>query len=152
MRQIHSLDELPQEERQAVRSTALRIGFITCFIGTSLLYLLGFYPFTTGTGFEFVISFLLSFNPPVLLFVFGYVISESIKLAKLGYAKAATPYESSTSSYVSSSFKSPESSSFQPRTIHSPHSSMSINPASGLPMSGNSGVDCRGNPFGTNSW
>lgn len=152
MRQIHSLDELPFEERQAVRSTALRTGVITCFIGTSLLYLLGFYPFIMGTGFEFAISFLLSFNPPVLLFAFGYAISESIKLSKLGYAKATTPYESSTNPYFSSSFKSPESSSFQPSAIHSPHSSMSINPASGLPMSGNSGVDCRGNPFGTNSW
>jgi hypothetical protein len=147
MRQIHSLCELPQEERQTIRSIAIRNGLFASFIGTTILYLLDFYPFTMGTGFSFAVSFLLSFNPPILLFVFGYAISESIKLAKLGYVRAAKPYE--FPSTTNSSFKSPEFSLSQPSSIHS---SMSINPASGLPMCGSSRLDCQGNPFGTNSW
>ena len=147
MRHIHSLYELPQDERHTVRSVAIRIGILSCFIGTTVLYFLGFYPFTMGTGFDFVLSLLLSFNPPILIFVFGYTLSESIKLAKLGYVRAAKPSE--FTSTTNSSFKSPEFSLSQPSSIHS---SMSINPASGLPMCGSSRLDCQGNPFGTNSW
>lgn len=66
MRQIHSLYELPQDERRRVRTPAIRIGLLTCFLGIAILYFNGLYPFTEGTGFFFFVSFVLSFNPPIL--------------------------------------------------------------------------------------
>jgi hypothetical protein len=36
--------------------------------------------------------------------------------------------------------------------VKTPENTMSINPASGLPMSGSSRMDSSGNPYGSNSW
>lgn len=151
MRLIHSLNELPQDERIAVRSFAIKTGLVTCFVGVAVLYALGVYPFTMETGFAFFITVLLSFNPPILLFAFGYAIAQSIKLNQLGYAMPTSlhqPYSNTTT--TDSALRSVDIHTYHPTTMH--HTSMSINPASGLPMSGNSGIDCRGNPYGTLSY
>jgi hypothetical protein len=71
-------------------------------------------------------------------------------VADLGYAlptqQQAWAYEASQNPSFSSSDPLHYASS------NSYDSYMSINPSSGLPMSGSSGVDISGNPFGSSSW
>ncbi|ARB91042.1 hypothetical protein A6J40_02055 [Legionella longbeachae] len=147
MRQIHSLSELSLAERKKVRFVAIGIGLLTCFIGISILYCLDIYPFTDRPKDFFAISCLVSIVPPLFLFALGYAFGDFTQLMDLGYKRAYEPncYSPTNTQYwgdhelhrITSSSSSP---------------SMSINPASGLPMSGSSGMDCRGNPFGSNSW
>jgi len=147
MKKITSLKELAVRERKKVQRTARGIGLLTCALGIATLYFINIYPFIDGKGFFFWINCLLSLNPPVLLFALGYVLGEFAQLADLGYLRS---YQVSDSGFNENpSFGSNETISHRPYSFNSP---MSINPASGLPMSGSSGMDSRGNPFGTNSW
>lgn len=147
MKQINSLNELSLAERKQVRFTALGIGLLTCFIGTIVFYFMDDYLFTEGTGFFFVVSCILSFVPPLFFFVFGYLLGDFVGLADLGYMRA---YQ--TNNYSNANGVSLMIHELSAPQLTSISSSMSINPASGLPMSGSSGMDSRGNPFGTNSW
>ncbi|HRD70418.1 MAG TPA: hypothetical protein PK657_09750 [Legionella sp.] len=148
MKKINSLHELSCVERKKVHRTGLRIGLLTCCTGVLFLVCMGIYPFTVNDSvFFFCLACLLSLNPPIFLFAFGYLIAQYAQLAKLGYKLPLfTPdFDSDHQAVVGS----------DEHSIHQPYSfssSFSINPGSGLPMSGSSGMDIRGNPYGTSSW
>jgi hypothetical protein len=146
MKQICSLNELPLDQRKSVRFIAIYMGLFTCLLGMTVLLLLDAFPFfPPETGVFYLVTCLLSLNPPILLFVLGYGIGQLLKLRDLGYS-----LQSHTINFSNhSDFLSNDIVTHQPCSVSS---SMSINPASGLPMSGSSLMDSRGNPLGTNSW
>jgi hypothetical protein len=81
---------------------------------------------------------------PFAAYTYGAIIGYHAMLAALGYQY-----------FEDDSFSENQSFSTNDSSIHraSDYStSTSINPSSGLPMSGSSGMDVSGNPYGTRSW
>jgi hypothetical protein len=148
MQKINSLHELSSVEREKVHRTGLGIGFLTCCIGVLFLTCMGVYPFTVNDSvFFFFLTCLLSLNPPIFLFVFGYLFGQYAQLNKLGYKLPLCTPEFDLDHHARVGID--DHSIPQPYSFSS---SFSINPGSGLPMSGSSGMDNRGNPYGTSSW
>lgn len=148
MKQICSLNELSLDQRKRVRFVAISMGLFTCLLGMILLLFFDAFPFfPSETGLFYLVTCLLSLNPPVLLFGLGYGVGQIAKLRDLGYSLQSQAHD--FGGRANHDFLNNEITSHQPSSFSS---SMSINTASGLPMSGSSLMDSKGNPFGTNSW
>lgn len=146
---IHSIYELRPSQRRELRRASGIIGGLCVLIYLLLILLFDGFPAYKNSVFETSIHwvFLLAFGTGALDLGY-YKLGYYLKLADMGYVLA---YQSSDY------YRSPNqafSSSDSPRHSYSSfHSnSTSINPASGRPMSGSSGMDISGNPYGTRSW
>lgn len=146
---IHSIEELRPSQRNQVKRAAIGIGFLMVLIFGLLLLLFDISPAYKSSLFEGNIQLILLLASGVTAFDLGYKLGFYMKVADLGYALVSHPsadyYRSPNQAFSSSDSPRHSYSSF-----HS--SSVSINPASGRSMSGSSGVDTSGNPYGTRSW
>jgi hypothetical protein len=87
---------------------------------------------------------------PLVSFGLGSSFGFDLMLSDLGYALSLEHYEGADFSSRNQPFSSNESPSYHRSNHYSTH--VSINPSSGRPMSGSSGMDVSGNPYGTRSW
>ena len=147
---IRGVKELPPAERKRVHWHAALMGTLFLGVYTVCFALFGSAPYRSPSlvfyysdwGMIFVFAAVVCYCGAYLglrlaVYVLGYVLPTQQQAWADHISQAQAFYSSDETHY-------PTSSSY--------NSYMSINPGSGLPMSGSSGVDTRGNPFGTNAW
>jgi hypothetical protein len=143
---IHSFDELPQGLQKQIRLASLQFGTLVLLIAVLAFLAFGTFPNKHNSLFFYCIDWLLFVASPLGAFGVGACIGFELMLARLGFALPHGPYSPS----LNQSFSSYDSPNFQ--HVQNYGSPVSINPSSGRPMSGSSGVDIAGNPYGTRSW
>lgn len=138
---ISSVDELRPSLRIKVKKSAHLIGFLT-----ALVVVLGLFAFDIYPMFFLNKDWLLMIAIPLWFYCMGYLLGWNLALWDLGYVLGGV--------YSSKGLSSEQGSNDSSTAYHgcSYSSSVSINPSSGHPMSGSSGIDTYGNPYGTRSW
>lgn len=147
---IHSINELPLDEKKMVRLGAIGGGALVLAIYFPVLLLLGVGPSRQDPLFASCIDLGLVLAWAIGLGSQGVYWGRRLMAANLGYAFPARRQIWGDSSYQHPSFSSSEDVHYASASRYESH--MSINPSSGLPMSGSSGIDIRGNPYGSSSW
>lgn len=148
---IHSLAEMPVSERRQVYLATAGIGSLV-LVAAILAYLCLYFPNNHHSDILFrrdawsLRAFLGAY-----IFLIGSYVGFLLALRDLGYNYKGFHHHRFESSYQSNAFSSSDSSTIFHSSSHS-SSYMSINPGSGLPMCGSSGMDTSGNPYGTRSW
>ena len=147
---IRSLEELSPEQRKKLRLASMGIGSLVLLIVVLLFLCFGDFPSYKDSLFFYCLDWLLLIATPVASFAVGASFGFDLMLSDLGFAFSFESYGGSDSSSLNQRFSSHDS----PHYHRSNHygSSVSINPSSGRPMSGSSGMDSSGNPYGTRSW
>lgn len=144
---VLSVRALPLALQKIVRKASIISGSIGLILYVLFVFSLGSLAF--DDLFPLIIFFGVFVCAPVALARFWV-------LSKFGYALpfhliskyAKNPAFYSDFNHTNTSFHSHDSSSHS--YSNSYHSS--INPSSGLPMCGSSGIDTSGNPYGSRSW
>lgn len=147
---IHSLDELSPEQRKKLRLASMGIGSLVLLIVVLLFLCFGAFPSNKGSLFFYCIDWLLFLVSPLAAFGLAASFGFDLMLSDLGFALAYGYHGGSDSSSINQPFSSHDSPSYHSSSHYG--SSVSINPSSGRPMSGSSGMDTSGNPYGTRSW
>lgn len=147
---IRSLDELPPEQRKKLRLASMGIGSLALLIVVLMFLCFGDFPSNKGSLFFYCTDWFLFLVSPLAAFGLGASFGYDLMLSDLGFAFSFGSYGGSDSSSLNQPFSSHESPNYH-RSNHY-GSSVSINPSSGRPMSGSSGMDISGNPYGTRSW
>ena len=147
---IHSVSELSAEERQLVRLGSIGGGALVLAIYFPILLLFGIGPSKDAPLFVCCVDFGIIFVWAFVLCSHGIYWGRRLMAADLGYA---LPTRQQNWAYKASqypSFSSGDAVHYASARTYNSHTS--INPSSGFPMSGSSGIDTHGNPFGTRSW
>lgn len=144
---IQSIKELPSVLRRQIVSTALTLGTIALIGALLAFFICDPFPIKSDSVLLSCIDWIV--NIGLILGSFGFVaaMTAHLMLTYHGYVLFPNAYHSDCSSQKR--FSSYDS------TIHTANNyatSVSINPSSNLPMSGSSGMDISGNPYGTRSW
>lgn len=147
---IHSIEELRPSQRRQVDRVAIGIGLLCALIYFLCFFLGGLVPDTSPPLIFSCISWFLFFAGAIVPFVFGRDFGLRMKLADMGYAFPKRHYAADYYRSPNQPFSSNDSPRYTASSFHS--STVSINPSSGQPMSGSSGMDISGNPYGTRSW
>lgn len=146
---IYSVNELRPSLRIKVQRIAHLFGFLA-FLVVGLAFLaFGIYP--KGNDLFFLCGdWLLMLGIPLAAYGMGYLLGWNIALWDLGFVlfQGYPIGDSSLSNHHQHSGNNTTSAYHG----YSYSSSVSINPSSGRPMSGSSGVDTYGNPYGTRYW
>lgn len=146
---IHSIDELRPSQKNQVKQSAIGIGLLMVLIYCSLVVFFDIFPDYKSSLFEGNIQLILLFAFGAAAFDLGYKLGFYMKTADLGFSFAKQTNVGTYSQSPNQPFSSSETARFQQSFQGN---SVSINPSSGRPMSGSSGMDISGNPYGTRSW
>jgi hypothetical protein len=141
---ISSIKKLSSAERKKVFCSSIGIGSLVLLIYGLLIVLLDYVPNQNDD------LWMLVFVGAANAFGFGAFFGFRLMISDLGYALPTRQQIWAHSLSQSHLFYSSDTQNHV--YSHTDNSHMSINPSSGLPMSGSSGIDIAGNPFGTNSW
>ena len=147
---IHSVSELSAEERQLVRLGSIGGGALVLAIYFPILLLLGIGPSKQDPLFGCLVVLGVLFVWAVVLCWQGVYWGRYLMAANLGYAFATPLQTFAHNTSQNASFSSSDAVHYASSRAY--HNHTSINPSSGFPMSGSSGIDTHGNPFGTRSW
>jgi hypothetical protein len=147
---IRSLDEISPEQRKKLHLASMGIGSLTLLIAVLIFLCFGKFPSNEGYLFFYCMDWIFLIVAPFAAFGFGACFGSDLMLSDLGFAFSYGYHGGSDSSSLNQAFSSHESSSFPHSSHYGSHAS--INPSSGRPMSGSSGMDTSGNPYGTRSW
>lgn len=147
---IHSLDELSLEQRKKLRLASMGIGALVFLIVVLIVLCFGGFPSNKGSLLFYCTDWLLFLVSPLAAFGLAASFGFDLMLSDLGFALSYGYPGGSDSSSQNPTFSSHESPSYS--RLNHYGSSVSINPSSGRPMSGSSGMDTSGNPYGTRSW
>src|SRR3546814_608853 len=145
---IYSVDEIRPSLRIKVQRAAHLMGFLVALAVVSAFLAFDFFP-KQNHRFFLYIDWVLEICAPLAAYVVGYLFGLNIALWDRGYILAQGYPIGESSSLFQINHSNGSSSAYRG---YSYGSSVSINPSSGRPMSGSSGVDTYGNPYGTNSW
>ena len=144
---ISSVEDL----RPSLRKKAQRAAYLIGVLALSLV-LLGFLIFDVYPRdkdlFFLCGNWLLMISTPLAAYGMGYLFGLNVALWNMGFA-FAQEYVVDENGMHLPNFSNSEASGYRGYSIGS---SVSINPSSGLPMSGSSRVDTHGNPYGSRSW
>jgi len=143
---IHSLDELPQALRKQIHLASLVAGSLVLLIAVLAFLVFGSFPSKHNSLFFYCTDWLLFVVTPLGAFGLGACFGFELMLARLGYGLSFGSYSAS----LNQPFSSYDSPNYHHANNYS--SPVSINPSSGRPMSGSSGMDISGNPYGSRSW
>ncbi|MFA6302179.1 MAG: hypothetical protein WC627_03490 [Legionella sp.] len=145
---IDSLDELTPDQRKQVRFASIGAGVLSLLAVASAFLCFGLSPSKNSPLFFYCTDWILQIAVPFAGFCVGAGLVRHLMLLHLGYIVSGYNggFDTSSPNRGFSSYDSPTHSA------NNYHSSVSINPASGRPMSGSSGMDISGNPYGSRSW
>ncbi|KTC80114.1 MULTISPECIES: hypothetical protein [Legionella] len=146
---IRSIDELSAAEQKQIRLASLGIGSLVLLIEVLAFLAFGAFPSNSGSLFFYCADWFLFVAVPLASYGLGSSFGFVLMLSDLGYA-LSLGHGGSDSSSLNQPFSSNESPSYHRSNNYGSH--VSINPSSGRPMSGSSGMDISGNPYGTRSW
>ena len=147
---IRSIRELDSSQQRQVRLAAIVVGSLVFLIYVLVILLLDDLPSLNDPLGA------LCIHSTLLLLVAGVAIHQGglagcrLMLADLGFALPTQQQLWVETLTTHQSFSSDVETHYPSSHTYSSH--VSINPSSGLPMSGSSGMDTSGNPFGTRSW
>lgn len=147
---IHSINELPSDAKGLIRLGAIGGGALVLAVYFSILLLFGVGPNKNDPLFVCCVDFGIIFAWAFALCSQGVYWGRRLMAADCGYV---LPTRQQSFAYEAShkpSFSSGDAVHYASSSAYNNH--MSINPSSGFPMSGSSGIDTHGNPFGTRSW
>ena len=149
-RMLRSLEELTPAQRKPLYWASLGVGFLVLLVVVFAFLAFGSFPRKNSPLFVYCIDWILLIATPCASFGLGAAFGFELMLSDLGYA-LSLGYGGEGASL---SPDHPFSSSHSPKYPHVNHysSPVNINPGSGRPMSGSSGMDVSGNPYGTSSW
>lgn len=145
---IHSLDELPQDLRKKLFLASFGIGLLVFLIVVLAFLVSGI--FSSKESSLGIADWALFVATPLGAFGFGACFGFELMLSDLGFALALRHHTGSDFSSINQPFSSHDSPNYHRSNDYSSH--VNINPSSGRPMSGSSGMDISGNPYGTRSW
>ena len=144
---VSSVEDLRPSLRFKAQRAANLIGFLA--LSVVLLAFLAFDVYPKNKDLFFLCgNWLLMISTPIAAYIMGYLLGLNVALWDMGFA-FAQGYAVDENGMHLSNFSHSEASGYGGYSIGS---SISINPSSGLPMSGSSGVDTHGNPYGSRSW
>ncbi|MGM9451936.1 hypothetical protein ACTAZI_01235 [Legionella bozemanae] len=146
---IRSIDELSTAQQKQIRLASLGIGSLVLLIEILAFLAFGAFPSNSGSLFFYCADWFLFVAVPLASYGLGSSFGFVLMLSDLGYA-LSLGHGRSDSSSLNQPFSSNESPSYHRSNNYGSH--VSINPSSGRPMSGSSGMDNSGNPYGTRSW
>lgn len=147
-RVLRSFSDLSVAERKKVWLIALSIGFLVALIYLELFVLCYGLPDKTDP-FAFDVMWSIALGGAFVLFGLTLLFAFDLMVSDLGYHLPTHVYEGIEHQVSTPAFSTPPTQILQAYSFETP---MSINPASGLPMSGGSRMDTSGNPYGSNSW
>ncbi len=145
---IFSVYEIRPSLRIKVQRAAHLVGVLVALVALLAIFAFDFFP-KQNIPFFVYIDWVLEICAPLAAYVVGYLFGLNIALWDKGFV-LAQGYPIGENSSLSQMNQSNGSSSVCRGYNYG--SSVSINPSSGRPMSGSSGVDTYGNPYGTRSW
>ncbi|WP_298624829.1 hypothetical protein [uncultured Legionella sp.] len=144
---IYSVNELRPSLRIKVQRTAHLVGFLALLVVSFAFLAFGIYP--KGNDLFFLCGdWLLMIGIPLASYGMGYLLGWNSALWDLGFVL----FQGYSVGDGSNHHMHSGNDTTHAYHGHSYSSSVSINPSSGRPMSGSSGVDTYGNPYGTRSW
>jgi len=147
---IRSIDELPTVQQKQIQLASIGIGSLVLLIELLAFLAFGSFPSNSGSLFFYFADWFLFLAVPFASFGLGSSFGFVLMLSDLGYALSLEYHSGAGSSSLNQPFSANESPSYHRSNHYSSH--VNINPASGRPMSGSSGMDISGNPYGTRSW
>ena len=145
---ISSVNEIRPSLRIKSKQTAHFVGFFVSIAVVLGFVAFDFFPKQNDRFFQYI-DLLLMISTPLAAYIVGYLFGLNIALWSKGFV-LTEGYPGGNNSSLSQINQSNGSSSAY--RGYSFGSSVSINPSSGRPMSGSSGIDTHGNPYGTRSW
>ncbi|HAU1387074.1 TPA: hypothetical protein KKX58_001662 [Legionella pneumophila] len=147
---ICSSSELLPYQIKSLNRTSAGIGALVVLVYLWILFLFDGFPETNQSLFFYAHGWILILGFGFFAFLQAAEFAFYMKLADMGYALSR---RRQSSDYYPSSQQSFSSSNGSGHSFSSTYeASTSINPGSGLPMVGSSGIDTSGNPYGTRSW
>jgi hypothetical protein len=147
---IRSLDELTHVQRKQIRLASFGVGFFVLLVVVLAFLAFGSFPSKNSPLFFYCTDWILLIATPCASFGFGAAFGFELMLSDLGYVLSFGYRGGSDSLSLNQPFSSYDSPNYQHANNYS--SPVNINPSSGRPMSGSSGMDISGNPYGTRSW
>jgi hypothetical protein len=144
---IHSLDELTLDQRKQIRLASRGVGLLALVVVLLAYLAFGSFPSKSDSLFFYCIDWLLFVAKPLAAFGFGACIGFDLMLSDLGFVLSFGHRIGVDSSSLNQCFSSDNSPNYYRSSNYSTH--VSINPSSGRPMSGSSGMDSSGNPWHT---
>ena len=147
---IRSIRELDSSQQRQVRLAAIAVGSLVFLIYVLVILLIDDLPDLSAPFWSVCIHSTLLFVFAILAIHRGGLVGCHLMLADLGFALPTRQQQWADTLTTQQAFSSDIETHYSSSQTYSSH--MSINPSSGLPMSGSSGMDTSGNPFGTRSW
>lgn len=147
---IRSIRELDSSQQRQVRLAAIAVGSLVFLIYALTILLVDALPDLSDPFGAVCIHSTLLLVFAVLAIYQGGLAGCYLMLSDLGFALPTRQQLWADTLTAQQSFSSDSETHYPSSQTYSSH--MSINPSSGLPMSGSSGMDTSGNPFGTRSW
>lgn len=141
---IRSVRNLDSSQQRKVHMASIVVGSLVFLIYVLMLLLTDGSPGGLPMDWIFVVVF------GFVALYFGGLAGRHLMVYDLGFALPTRQQAWADTLAKSHSFYANEAALYP--TTDSYSNDMSINPSSGLPMSGSSGMDTSGNPFGTNAW
>ena len=147
---ICSVKQLSPSQRRQVHLASVGMGALVLLIYCLGFLLIGSAPSKHQPFFFYYADWgmILAFGSAA--FGLGFVFGSRMMIADLGYALPTRQQVWADALPHNQSFSSGDAPSYPASNTYGGY--ISINPSSGLPMSGSSGMDTHGNPFGTNAW
>lgn len=145
---IYSLNDVRPSILLNAKRTAHLIGFLISLVVVLGCLVFDFFAHGSKELLFLCIDWFLMLATPIGAYLVGYLFGLKIALWEKGFA-FVDGYVLGEGSSLHMNHSNSSSSACHG---YSYSSSLSINPSSGRPMSGSSGVDTYGNPYGTRSW
>ena len=146
---IYSLNDVRPSILLSAKRTAHLIGFLVSLIVVLGCLAFDFFSHASKELLFLCADWFLILATPFGAYLVGYLFGLKIALWDKGIALVDGYGASGEGSSLHMNDSNGSSSAYRGYNFGS---SVSINPSSGRPMSGSSGVDTYGNPYGTRSW
>lgn len=145
---ISSINEIRPSLRIKIERVAHVIGLLFSIILVLAFLAFDFFP-KEHDWFSFCIDWVLKIVSPLVFYVVGYLFGMNLALWDRGLTLSGRYPVNGDSASLQMNHSNDSCSAY---SGYSYDSSVSINPSSGRPMVGSSGIDTYGNPYGTRSW
>lgn len=145
---IYSLNDVRPSILLSAKRAAHLIGFLISLVVVLGCSAFDFFSHPSKELLFLYADWLLMLATPLGAYLVGYLFGLKISLWDKGFA-LVDGYVAGEGSSLHMNDSNGSSSAYRGYNFGS---SVSINPSSGRPMSGSSGVDTYGNPYGTRSW